>query len=362
MKSPRHAGTKATRKLAFLIAGALVVILGVGLPHSGPGTSSLIRRALLLLVAGLCAFAAAAAAQTGYPAKPIRLIIPFPAGGASDVVARMVVQRMVENLGQNILIDNRGGAAGNIGTEIAAKAPPDGYTITLGNISTHAINAAIYKLPFSPERDFAPITVVAVLTNILVVHPTMPVHSVKELISLARARPGQIDYASAGSGSPAHLAGEMFNSMARVKLNHVPYKGGAPATIDLVAGHVSIMFNAMPAAMPHVRAGKLRAIAVTTAKRSRGAPEVPSIAEAGLTGYDLSSWNGFLAPAGTSREIVTRLRDEVVKTLQIADVNERLVSIGADPVGNTPEEFAATIRADLARMARLVKESGARAD
>jgi tripartite-type tricarboxylate transporter receptor subunit TctC len=278
------------------------------------------------------------------------------------VVARIVVQRMSESLGQNILIDNRGGAAGSIGTEIAAKAPPDGYTITLGNLSTHAINAAIYKLPFAPDRDFAPITVFAVLTNILVVHPTLPVRSVKELISLARARPGQIDYASAGSGSPAHLAGEMFKSMAKVSLNHVPFKGNAPATNYLVAGHVAIMFNAMPAAMPHVRNNRLRALAVTTAKRSRGAPDVPSIAEAGVPGYGLSSWNGFLAPAGTRREIITRLREETVKALSIAEVNERLVSLGADPVGNTPEEFAATIRSDLARMARLVKESGAKAD
>jgi tripartite-type tricarboxylate transporter receptor subunit TctC len=317
---------------------------------------------VLVLAVGTCVYAPASGAQPAYPSKPIRLIIPFPAGGASDVVARIVVQRMSESLGQNIFIDNRGGAAGNIGTEIAAKAPPDGYTITFGNLSTHAINAAIYKLPFSPDRDFAPITVVAVLTNILVVHPTLPVNSVKELISLARARPQQIDYASAGSGSPAHLAGEMFNSMAKVKLNHVPFKGGAPATNDLVAGHVAIMFNAMPAAMPHVHNGRLRAIAVTTTKRSRGAPEVPTIAESGLQGYDLSSWNGFLAPAGAPRAVITRLRDEVVKALQIADVNKRLVSIGADPSGNTPEEFAAIMRADLARMARLVKESGAKAD
>ena len=200
------------------------------------------------------------------------------------------------------------------------------------------------------------------LTNILVVHPTLPVYSVKELISLARARVGQVDYASAGSGSPAHLAGEMFNSMAKVKLNHIPFRGGALATNDLVAGHVAIMFNAMPAAMPHVQTNRLRALAVTTAKRSRGAPEVPTIAEAGVPGYDLSSWNGILAPAGTSKEIITRLRDEVVRALQIADVNKRLVSIGADPVGNTPEEFAAMIRADLARMGKLVKDSGAKAD
>ena len=314
-------------------------------------------------VLGVChTLIAVAHAQPAYPAKPIRLVIPFPAGGASDVVARMVGQPMSERLGQNILIDNRGGAAGNIGTELAAKAPPDGYTLAFGNLSTHAVNAAIYKLPFSPDRDFAPITVVAVLTNILVVHPTLPVHSVKEIIGLAKARPRQIDYASAGSGSPAHLAGEMFNSMAGVKLNHIPFRGGALATNDLVAGHVAIMFNAMPAAMPHVQTARLRALAVTTAKRSRGAPEVPTIAESGLPGYDLSSWNGFLAPAGTPREIITRLRDETVRALQIADVSKRLVAIGADPMGNTPEEFAAMIRADLVRMAKLVKESGARAD
>lgn len=324
--------------------------------------TSALRPPALLVAAVVCAFAPASYAQPAYPAKPIRLIMPFPAGGASDVVARLILQRMSESLGQNILIDNRGGAAGSIGTEFVAKAPPDGYTIGFGNISTHAINAAIYKLPFAPDRDFAPITVVAVLTNILVVHPSMPARSVKELINLARARPGQLDYASAGSGSPAHLAGEMFKSMAKVSLNHVPFKGGAPATIDLVAGHVAIMFNAMPAAMPHVLNGRLRALAVTTAKRSRGAPDVPSIAEAGVPGYDFSAWNGLLAPAGTPREIITRLRDEAVRALQVADVNERLVGLGADPVGNTPEEFAAIIRADLVRMARLVRESGAKAD
>ena len=314
-------------------------------------------------VFGVChTLIAVAHGQPAYPAKPIRLVIPFPAGGASDVVARMVGQPMSERLGQNILIDNRGGAAGNIGTELAAKAPPDGYTLAFGNLSTHAVYAAIYKLPFSPDRDFAPITVVAVLTNILVVHPTLPVHFVKDIIRLAKARPRQIDYASAGSGSPAHLAGEMFNSMAGVKLNHIPFRGGALATNDLIAGHVAIMFNAMPAAMPHVQTARLRALAVTTAKRSRGAPEVPTIAESGLPGYDLSSWNGFLAPAGTPREIITRLRDETVRALQIADVNRRLVAIGADPMGNTPEEFAAMIRADLVRMAKLIKESGARAD
>ena len=202
----------------------------------------------------------------------------------------------------------------------------------------------------------------AVLTNILVVHPALPVRSVHELLSLAKARAGQLDYASAGAGSPAHLAAEMFKNLTKVNLNHVPFKGGAPATIDLVAGHVPIMFNAMPAAMPHVHSGKLRALAVTTAKRSRGAPQVPSIAEAGVPGYDFSAWNGFLAPAGTSREIIARLHGEIIKSLLVAEVSARLVSLGADPTGSTPEEFATIIRTDLTRMARLVKESGAKAD
>ena len=218
------------------------------------------------------------------------------------------------------------------------------------------------KQPFAAYRDFAPITVFAVLTNILVVHPALPVRSVHELLSLAKARAGQLDYASAGAGSPAHLATEMFKNLTKVNLNHVPFKGGAPATIDLVAGHVPIMFNAMPAAMPHVHSGTLRALAVTTAKRSRGAPQVPSIAEAGVPGYDFSAWNGFLAPAGTSREIIARLHGEIIKSLLVAEVSARLVSLGADPTGSTPEEFATIIRTDLTRMARLVKESGAKAD
>jgi tripartite-type tricarboxylate transporter receptor subunit TctC len=328
----------AARKSAFTPAraGTLGALLLAGIPLAGLAQS--------------------------YPVKPVRMIMPFPAGGASDILARIIAAELSKALGQNMIIDNRGGAAGNIGTEIAARAAPDGYTIALGNISTHSINPALYKLPHDVVRDFAPIGIIGVVTNMLVVHPSIPARSVRDLLALARARPGQVDYASAGSGSPAHLAGAMFNALAGVKLNHIPYKGNAPATSDLVAGHVGVMFNAMPAAVPHVQAKRLRALAVTTATRSRGAPDVPTIAEAGVPGYDLSAWHGLFAPAGTPRPIVDRLSAEMAKAVRIPAVAERLIALGTEPVGNTPDEFAAIVRADLVRYAKAVADSGAKAD
>ncbi len=298
----------------------------------------------------------------GYPAKPVRMIVPFPAGGATDIIARIVSQKLGENLGQTVIVDNRPGASGNIGSDIAAKAPPDGYTLVMGNLSSHAINASLFKLPYDPVADFAPVTIVAVVTNILVTHPSLPARSVKELVALAKARPGQINYASAGSGSPAHLAGELFKTSARVDLYHVPYKGNAPAVNDLIAGEATVMFSAMPSVMPHVATGRLRALAVTTLKRSPAAPNLPTIAESGLSGFDVSAWNGVLAPARTPHDIIARMHREIVKILQLPDVKERLSGLGAEPLGDTPEHFADVIKADVAKWARVVKESGARAD
>jgi tripartite-type tricarboxylate transporter receptor subunit TctC len=267
---------------------------------------------------------------------------------------------MTEALGQQIIIDNRGGAGGTIGTDIAAKAVPDGYTLILVS-GSHAINPGLYqKLPYDTVNDFAPITQLATSPGILVVNPSLPVKSVRDLIALARAKPGQLNYASAGSGTPPHLAGELFKVMAKIDMVHVPYKGNAPAFTDVIGGQVPLIFPTMPSAMPHVRSGKLRALAVTSAKRSPAAPEIPTIAESGLPGYEATSWYGILAPARTPPAIVSRLHGVLVSTLGSPDMKEKLASQGLDPVGNTPQQFAAVIAAEIRKWAKVVKASGAR--
>lgn len=316
----------------------------------------------LLVAAALFVMPAAAHAAESYPSRPIRMIVPFPAGGATDVLARIVSPKLSARLGQNVIVDNRSGASGNVGSEIAARAAPDGYTLIMGNVSSHAINASVFKLPYDPVKDFAPVTVVAVVTNVLVVHPSFPVGSVKDLISAARAAPGKIDYASAGNGSPAHLAAELFKMMARLDLNHVPFNGNAPATTALLGGQVPVMFNAMPAAMPHVKTGKLRALAVTSVKRSRSAPELPTIAESGLPGYDVTAWNGILAPAGTSHAIVERLYKETVGVLREHDIAERYEQLGAEPLGNTPQQFGTLIVRDVQKWSAVARAAKLKID
>ena len=314
-------------------------------------------RTTFLLAAAIFVAVPALAAE-GYPARPIRLIVPFPAGGATDVLARIYAQKLAPRLAQNVIIDNRTGASGNVGSEIAARAAPDGYTLVMGNVSSHAINASLFRLPYDPVKDFAPVSVVAVVTNVLVVHPSVQAKSVKELIAAARAAPGKIDYASAGNGSPAHLAAELFKMMAKVEVNHVPFNGNAPATTALLGGQVALMFNAMPAAMPHVKTGKLRALAVTSANRSRAAPDLPTIAESGLAGYEVTAWNGVLAPAGTPGPIVGRLYKETLAVLRDPEVAERYAGLGAEPLGNTPQQFAALVAADVKKwgdVARVAK-------
>jgi len=313
--------------------------------------------------AAIAALVFAATAQPqDYPAKPIRVVVPFPPGGGTDLMARTVVQKLGESLGATIVIDNRGGAGGTIGTELVAKSPPDGYVLLVVSAS-HAINPGLYrKLPYDSVRDFTPVTMLTSGPGLLVVHPSVPVRTVKEFIALARSRPGQLNYASAGIGTPPHLAGELFKTLAGVDIVHVPYKGNGPAYTDLIGGHVSVMFPTIPTAIPHVRAGKLRALAVTTRSRTAITPELPTISESGVPGYDVSSWYGLLAPAGTPAATVARLQREIVKVLRLPDVSEKLMAQGLDLVGNTPEEFAAILKSEIAKWAKVVTASGARVD
>ena len=307
-----------------------------------------------------CAIAvpATSALAQSYPTKPIRMIVAYPPGGGTDIVGRMVAQKLSENFGQTVVIDNRGGAAGGIGTEIAAHSVPDGYTILMGNVAPNAINVSLYtKLGYDPVKDFEPVSLVASTPNILVVLPSLAVKTVPDLIALAKAKPGSLNYPSAGLGSSSHLAGELFDNLAGVKMVHIPYKGGGPALTDLLGGQVQLMFATMPAAMPHVRSGRLRAIAVTCVKRSQAMPEIPTIGET-LKGYDASTWYGVLAPARTPRPIITTLHAEIVKILGVAETRERLLTQGFEPVGGTPAEFSAYIKAEIAKWAKVIKAAG----
>ena len=311
-------------------------------------------------VLALCGCSSAFAQS--YPTKPIRMIVAYPPGGGTDIVGRMMAQKLSENLAQTVVIDNRGGAAGSIGSEIAAKSVPDGYTILMGNVAPNAINVSLYaKLGYDPVRDFEPVSLVASTPNILVVHPTLAVKTVSDLIALAKAKPGTLNYPSAGLGSSSHLAGELLDSIAGVKMVHIPYKGGGPALTDLLGGQMQLMFATMPAAMPHVRSGKLRAVAVTSAKRSQAMPELPTIGET-LKGYEASTWYGVLAPARTPRPIVTKLHGEIVKILGVAETRDKLLLQGFEPVGGTPAEFGAYIKSEIEKWGKVVKAAGIRAE
>ncbi|HET8746105.1 MAG TPA: tripartite tricarboxylate transporter substrate binding protein [Ramlibacter sp.] len=324
------------------------------------------RRQLVLASLALAATAAAplgAAAQAAFPTKPITIVVPFAAGGTTDILARVIGQALHKELGQPVIVDNRAGAGGNIGGALAAKAAPDGYTLFMGTVGTHAINQSLYKkMPFDPIKDFAPLTRVAMVPNLLVAHPSKPYKNVKELIAYAKANPGRVNFGSSGSGSSIHLSGELFNALAKVDMVHVPYKGSAPAVSDLIGGQIDIMFDNMPSAIQHVRAGKLVPLAVTTAKRSPELPNVPTIAEAGVPGYEATSWFGMLAPAATPAPIVAKLNDALVKVLAQPDVKKKLAEQGAEPYSEKPEQFAAFIRAETAKWSKVVKESGASAD
>jgi tripartite-type tricarboxylate transporter receptor subunit TctC len=303
----------------------------------------------------------AANAQT-YPAKSIRFIVPFSPGGGADIIARAVGQKLAESLGQQVIIDNRTGAAGIIGMEAAAKSPPDGYTIVLGQTGPNSINPSLYdKLPYDALKDFAPITETTSYPYILVVHPSVPVRNIRELIALAKAHPNDLTYASAGNGAANHLAAELLKTMAQIKMVHVPYKASAPALIDVLGGHVSMMFDPIITCMPHVRTGKLRALAITSLQRTTMAPELPTVAETGLPGYEAMGWHGILAPAATPKEIVAKLNTEIVRSLRTPDMRSRFAEQGAAPVGNTPEEFARFLKEDQEKWSKVVKTARVRA-
>jgi tripartite-type tricarboxylate transporter receptor subunit TctC len=307
-------------------------------------------------------FYSVSATAQGYPARPIRLIVPFPPGGGTDTMARVVAPKLSEFLGQQVVAENRGGAGANIGAELAAKSAPDGYTLMLATI-TNAIGATLYtKLNYDLVRDFATITQLATTPHILVVHPSVPVKSVKEFVALAKAKPGELAYSSSGSGSAAHLAGELFNSLTGVKTTHVPYKGGGPSMIALVGGEVSLAFATMPSAIGYVRSGRLRGIAVTTDRRSPSTPELPTIAETGVAGYEAGSWYGLSVPAGTSKEIIARLHAETIKVVGLPDVKERLFNAGFEIVTSTPEQFAAFTRNEIQKWGKIVKAAGLKVD
>jgi tripartite-type tricarboxylate transporter receptor subunit TctC len=294
-----------------------------------------------------------------YPTRPIRFVVPFPSSGGGDIIIRALSQKLSERLGQAIVVDNRSGAGGNVGTEIVARSPADGYTLVMANISPFSINVSIYKkLPYNPLTDFTPITLVASFPNVLVVHPSLPAASIKDLIALARSRPGQLTYASSGAGSTTHLSAEFFKSQAKLDLVHVPYKGGGQALIDLIAGHVSMYFSSVPGAIPHMRSRRLRGLAVTSIARSSASPDTPTLAESGFPGFEAATWIGAAAPAGLARPIVNRLNAEIVEIMRAPDMRERLISQGAESQTNSPEQFAAYIKSEIAKWAKIVRDTG----
>ena len=298
-----------------------------------------------------------------YPAKPIRFVVPYPAGGPLDTVARLLGYKVSESVHQPVIVDNKPGAGGNIGADAVAKSPPDGYTILMGAVATHAINPTLYaSIPYDPIRDFIPVTQVASTPNVLVLNPSIPASTVREFIAYAKAHPGELNFGSGSTGSAGHLAGELFKSMAAIEMTHIPYKGAAPAMQDLIGGRIQLMFDNLASSLGQVRAGKVKAIAVTTARRTALAPELPTIAESGLPGFDISTWFGIFVPAGTPRDVVEKLHGEFTRALADRDVREKMLTLGAEPVGSRPEEFAAYIRAEADKYARVIRASGAKAD
>lgn len=309
-----------------------------------------------------CLAAGIALAQNGYPHKPIRIVVPVAAGGGTDYTARLIGQKLSEAWGQPVIVDNRPGAAGNLGVELASKATPDGYTLVMP-ITSFPINPSLYaKLPFNTVKDFAPVVLVASAPLLLVVNPSVPAKSVKDLVALAKAKPGQMNYANSGSGTTAHLAGELFKRMAGVEIVSIAYKGGGPAVIDLIAGQVQVYFSTIPAALQQVKAGKLRALAVTSSKRVTELPDMPTVSESGLPGFEVVGWFGLFAPAGTPLPVITRLNGEIVRILNVPEVRERFSGHGLIPGGGTPQELGQFLQAQIAKWGKLVKETGIRVE
>jgi tripartite-type tricarboxylate transporter receptor subunit TctC len=298
-----------------------------------------------------------------YPNKPVRLVVPFPAGGTTDIVAREVAAHLTKAWGQSVIVENKAGAGGNVGSDSVAKSAPDGYTLLMGTVGTHGINVSLYsKMPYDAVKDFTPVSLCAAVPNIMVVHPSVPANSVAEFIAYAKKEGDKVAMASSGNGTSIHLAGELFKSMTGTTMTHVPYKGSAPALADMLGGTTQVMFDNAPSAMPHIKAGKLRALAVTSNKRSAALPETPTMEEMGLKGYEASSWFGVLAPAGTPKEIVQKISAEIQRGIATAEVQEKMKAQGAIPVGGTAEAFATHINAEIAKWATVVKASGAKVD
>ncbi len=324
--------------------------------------SRTVPRLLCALLPAAMLLATARAQEPPYPAKAVRMIVPFPPGGGTDLLARIIGQKLTESLGVPMVVENRPGAGGVVGADVVAKARADGYTLLTVSAS-HTINPSIYKkLPYDTVRDFAPVTLLAGGPGLLVVHPSIPARNVKEFIAFAKARPGLIAYASAGTGTPPHLGGELFKSMAGIDLTHIPYKGNGPAYTDLISGQVPVMFPNVSTGLQYVKAGRIRALAVTSLTRARVAPEIPTIDESGVPGYELNSWYGALTTAGTPAAIITRLQQEIAKALQLNDVRDKLVTQGMEPAGSTPAEFAAVINAEIGKWANVAKQSGLKAE
>jgi len=315
-----------------------------------------------VMVAALLVAASASVHAQSYPTRPIRMVVPYPAGGGGDLLARPLAQSLTETLGQQVIVENRGGAGGSLGMELVAKSPPDGYTLVLGLTAQYAVNPSLYpKLAYDPVKDFAPVALLVRNPYVLAVHPSLPVRSAKELIALAKTRAGQLVYSSAGNGSGAHLCGEMMKTMAGIKVVHVPYKGAAPAMTDLISGQVQYSFLAWRSSRPHILSGRLRALAVSTANRAASLPDLPAMSET-FPGYDLPVWYGVAAPAGTPREIVARLNTEIVRSLATPDSRKRMEMDAAEPIGGTPEQFGDYIRSEIVKYAKIVRESGAKID
>ena len=314
-------------------------------------------------IAAALAFVVVTAAGAQYPTKPIKLIVPFPPAGSTDISARALAGKLGERLGQPVIIENKPGAGGNIGSDVAAKAPADGYTLIVGTVGTHAINSSLYsKMPYDPIRDFAPVVLLATTPNVLVVPANFPANSVQDVIRMAKAKPGELTFASSGSGTSIHLSGEMFKSMAGLDMTHIPYKGSGPMLIDLLSGTVNMAFDNLSASMVHIKAGKLKALATTGSKRAPGLPDLPTVSEAGLPGYDSTSWNAVYAPAGTPKEIIEKLNRESNAILQSPETRKFFAEQGAEAGGGTPEQLATFNRAELAKWAKVVKDSGAKVD
>ena len=296
-----------------------------------------------------------------YPSKPVRFVVPFVPGGPTDIQGRMLGEKLSQRLGQQVIIDNRGGAGGNIGMDLTAKSPPDGYTIIIATVGTWAVNPYLYQLPFDPVKDFAPITQVSTAPGVLVVHPSTPVKNVKEFIALAKKHPGQLNYGSSGVGGFGHICGELFTLMTGTKMTHIPYKSSAPSLIDLMAGNIQVLFNNMISTTPFVKSGRVRALATTGAKRSPALPDLPTLDEAGLKGYENSSWSAVAAPAGTPPAIIARLHKEFMEILRMPDIQKRHAEVGAEIIASSPEQYHAYLKSELAKFAKLVKAAGIKA-